>query len=72
MTQHAASINQYTTIETYEDLQFIYKTDSASGKTTLSVWNDTTKRYVIENHLIDNSTKTDELIQYFKNQTDTN
>ncbi len=69
-TQHASSINQYTTIETYKDLQFIYKTDSTSGKTTLTIWNDTSKRYVIEQHLIDNSTETDELIQKLKDYTD--
>ncbi len=63
MTQHAASINQYTSIETYKDLQFIYKTDSASGKTRLSVWNDTTKQYLIKNRPINNSTEIDEIIQ---------
>jgi hypothetical protein len=62
-TQHASSINQYTSIETYKDLQFIYKTDSASGKTTLSVWNDTTKQYLIKKRPINISTEIDEIIQ---------
>lgn len=48
-TQHAASINQYTTIETHNGLQFIYKTDSASGKTKLSIWDEDEKKYIIKN-----------------------
>ena len=62
-TQHTSSINGYLTVETYKDLQFIYKTDSASGKTTVSVWNDTTKQYLIEKRPINNSTEIDEIIQ---------
>ena len=71
MTNYFELANSFLTIETYKDLQFIQTMDKDDGKTTLSVWNDTTKVYVIEKHPIEDLAEMQELINQFKEYANT-
>lgn len=72
MTNYFELANSFLTIETYKDLQFIQTMDKDDGKTTLSVWNDTAKVYVIEKHPIESLEEMQKTIQEFKSYADIN